>query len=91
VSLEDDGGTAEEVAVLKFLAITMVLSALVVPALADEYWVVLDPSTEKCSVVQQKSEDNKAQPPANTVIDVPFPSQAAAEDSIPSAKKCGRD
>jgi hypothetical protein len=86
VSLEDDGGTAEEVAVLKFLAITMV-----VPALADEYWVVLDPSTEKCSVVQQKSEDNKAQPPANTVIDVPFPSQAAAEDSIPSAKKCGRD
>jgi hypothetical protein len=77
--------------VLKLLAIPIVLSALVVPALADEYWVVLDPSTEKCSVVQQKSEDNQAQPPANTVVSVPFQSQAAAENSMISAKKCGRD
>lgn len=76
---------------LRILTIPIVLVALVVPALADEYWVVLDPSTEKCSVVQQKSEDNKAQPPANTVVDVPFQTQAAAEDSIVSARKCGRD
>lgn len=80
---------------LKSVSSLIVLAALVTPALADEFWVVQDPSYEKCSVVEKKSD--------GTVIDMTtgkasttkafigsaFPTRAGAEGAMGNMRKCG--
>jgi hypothetical protein len=39
---------------LKFALVGLVIAGFVTPALADEYWVVQDAMTKKCTVVKEK-------------------------------------
>ena len=54
---------------LKSIASGIVLAALVTPALADEYWVVYDPSTKQCSVAEKKSDEAATRTTTDTPID----------------------
>jgi hypothetical protein len=75
---------------LKPFASGMVLAALVTPALADDaYWVVQDPSTQNCSVVEQKSQPGQTQVRPAGAIGTAFRTQAEAQDSIIEMRKCG--
>lgn len=43
---------------LKTIASGIALATFLTPAIANEYWVVLDPSTQQCSVVEKKSQQS---------------------------------
>jgi hypothetical protein len=82
----------EEVTMLRSFASAVVLAALISPALADAYWVVQDPSTQKCSIVETKSQPGETPaPPNNAAIGTPFKTQADAQSSIIEMRKCGRE
>jgi hypothetical protein len=75
---------------LKSFASAMVLAALVTPALADTYWVILDPTTHKCSVTETKSQapgDADARPEG--AIGSAYQTQDAAVGAIQVMVKCG--
>jgi hypothetical protein len=69
---------------LKAIVSGIILAALVTPALAAEYWVVQDTSTQQCSIVEKK-------PTADTgkVIGNSFQTRAEAENSMGRMRKCG--
>ena len=74
---------------LRSIATAVVLAALISPALADTYWVVQDPTSQKCSVVEKKSQPGDAQTPPNAAIGNPFRTQAEAQGAIQIMRKCG--
>jgi hypothetical protein len=74
---------------LKSFACAMVLAALITPALADEYWVVLDPTTHKCSVTETKSQAGDAKTRPVGAIGSEYQTQDAAEGAIQVMVKCG--
>ena len=68
----------------KALAVGIISSALIVPALAialEEYWVVQDATTKHCSVVAEK-------PMAQNTVVGSFKTRAEAESSIKTTKTC---
>jgi hypothetical protein len=81
---------------LKSIASGIVMAALVTPALADEYWVVQDSSTQQCSVVEKKSSgtatdttNGSAASATKTYIGSAFPTRAEAKDAMDRMRKCG--
>jgi hypothetical protein len=48
-----------EVVTMKYILGTAVALALVTPALADEFYVVQNPTTRHCTVVEQRPTDSK--------------------------------
>jgi len=75
---------------LKSFASAIVLAALVTPALADEYWVVHDPSTtQKCSIVATKSQPSEASTKPAGAIASPFQTRAEAEGLMQQQRICG--
>jgi hypothetical protein len=74
---------------LKSLASGIILAALVTPALADEYWIVQDPSTQKCSIVEKKSTETATEASPDTAIGSAFRTRAAADNSMQRMRKCG--
>ena len=77
---------------LKLVRIAAVLSARplsssIALAAANEYWIVQDPSTQKCSIVE--TEQAKAKAPPNTALTTPFKSRAEAQASMQRMRKCG--
>jgi hypothetical protein len=68
----------------KALAIGIISSALILPALAiapEEYWAVQDATTKHCSVVAEK-------PMAQSTVLGSFKTRAEAESSIKTTKTC---
>jgi hypothetical protein len=68
----------------KALAVGIISSALIVPALAiapEEYWVVQDAMTKHCSVVAEK-------PMAQSSVLGSYKTRAEAESSIKTTKTC---
>jgi len=68
----------------KALAVGIISSALIVPALAiapEEYWVVQDATTKHCSVVAEK-------PMAQSTVLGSFKTRAEAGTSIKTTKTC---
>jgi hypothetical protein len=43
---------------LKSIASAIAIATLLTPAIANEYWVVLDPLTQKCSIVEKKTQQS---------------------------------
>jgi hypothetical protein len=77
---------------LRSFASAVMLAALISPALADAYWVVQEPTTQKCSVVETKSQPGETPaPPDNAAVRTPFKTQADAQSSIIDMRKCGRE
>jgi len=75
---------------IKSMASGIILAALVTPALAaDSYWIVQDSSTQKCSIVEKKSQDSATEAPPGTAIAIAFETRAAAQDSMERMRKCG--
>jgi hypothetical protein len=74
---------------LKSFASVIVLAALVTPALADEYWVLLDPTTHKCSVTETKSQAGDAVTRPAGAIGSVYQTQGDAEGAIQVMVKCG--
>lgn len=68
----------------KALAVGIISSALILPALAiapQEYWVVQDATTKHCSVVAEK-------PIAQSTVVGSFKTRAEAESSLKTTKTC---
>ena len=68
----------------KALAVGIISSALILPALAiapEEYWVVQDATTKHCSVVAEK-------PMAQSTVLGSFKTREEAETSIKTTKTC---
>jgi len=81
---------------LKSIVSGIVLATLITPALADEYWVVQDSSTQKCSVVEKKSNGTVTDTTTGAVADTTktfigsaFPTRAGADDAMQRMRKCG--
>ena len=74
---------------LKSFASAIVLAAFITPALADTYWVVLDPTTHKCSVTKTNSQSGEAEVRPVDAIGSAYPSQDAAAGAIQVMVKCG--
>ena len=74
---------------LRSFASAVVFAALISPALADTYWVVQDPTTQKCSIAERKSQPGDAQTPPAGAIGNPFQTQAEAQGAIQTMRKCG--
>jgi hypothetical protein len=74
---------------MKTLAGGIVLAALIGPAMANDYWIVQDPSNLKCSIVETTSKDTSKEAPHNAAIAAPFQSRAEAENSMDRMRKCG--
>jgi hypothetical protein len=75
---------------LRSIASAIVLAALVTPALADDYWVVHDPSTtQKCSIVDKKPQPSEASTKPVGAIASPFQSRAEAEGFMQQTRICG--
>lgn len=71
---------------LKTILNAVAVTVLVTPALA-EYWIVQNPSTHKCSVVEQNSQSGGPQKPTGAIRS--FESQAEADRYIAYARTCG--
>src|SRR6516165_4138065 len=67
----------EKKRMLKSLVSAIAFAALLTPAIADEYWVVLDPATQRCSVVEKKTQETATDTSEGTETDK---SQEAATD-----------
>ena len=73
---------------LKSFMSAIVLAALATPALADEYWVVHDPSTtQKCSIVEKTPQPSETKPAG--AIASPFQTRAEAEGFMQQQRICG--
>jgi hypothetical protein len=72
----------EKKRMLKSLVSGVAFAVLLTPAIADEYWVVLDPSTQQCSVVEKKSQETATDATEGTGTDV---SQGATTDTAQGA------
>lgn len=68
----------------KILAATL-LVAFVTPALADEFYVVQDVKTKKCTVVTEKPKDTTT---ITQIGPVAFKTRQEAEGSIKTTKVC---
>jgi hypothetical protein len=73
----------------KLFVSAIVFAAFVTPALADTYWVVLDPTTHKCSVTETKSQPGDAAARPVSAIGSAYETQGAAEGAIQVMVKCG--
>jgi hypothetical protein len=73
----------------KLFVSAIVFAAFVTPALADTYWVVLDPTTHKCSVTETKSQPGDAAARPVGAIGSAYETQGAAEGAIQVMVKCG--
>ena len=71
---------------LKIIAIVLASAALIVPAQAATYWVVLDTTSHKCSIVEQ---DEKPSSPTIRVIGNGYPNREIAENTIRITVHCG--
>lgn len=72
---------------LKTFAVTMLIAAFVTPALAvDEYYVVQDAKTKKCTIVDKKPTDTSTTvvSPSGTV----YKSRTEAEAGMKTVKVC---
>ena len=74
---------------MKTLAGGIVLAALIGPAMANDYWIVQDPSNLKCSIVENTSKNTSRKPPPDAAIATAFQSRAEAENSMDRMRKCG--
>jgi len=68
----------------KVLAIAL-LTAFVTPALAEEFYVVQDVKTKKCTIVSEKPKDTTV---VTQVGPVAFKTRTEAEGSIKTTKVC---
>ena len=68
----------------KVLAIAL-LTAFVTPALAEEFYVVQDVKTKKCTIVSEKPKDTTV---VTQIGPVAFKTRQAAEGSIKTTKVC---
>ena len=66
---------------------SVLLCALVTPALANEFWILQDPANSKCSVAESNPGDT-APKPANAISRA-YSSRAEAEDAMSRMRKCG--
>ena len=73
----------------KAFASAIVLTALITPALADTYWVILDPTTHRCSVTETKFQAGDAETQPIGAIGSAYQTQDAAEGAIQGMVKCG--
>ena len=64
-------------------AFLIYLVALAAPATAATYWVVVDPTTHQCSVVEQD------QKPAGKVVGNGYSSAEVAQSTTQRASACG--
>jgi hypothetical protein len=74
---------------LKSFASAIVLTAFITPALADTYWVVLDPTTHRCSVTETKTQPGDAEARPVGAIGSAYETQGAAQGAIQVMVKCG--
>jgi hypothetical protein len=75
---------------LKAFVSAMVLAALVTPALADEFWVVHAPSsTQKCSIVEEKTQSGGAPTKPAGAIASALQTRAEAEALMQQQRICG--
>jgi hypothetical protein len=72
---------------LKFVTAIM-LVGFVTPALAD-FWVVKDPSAQKCAIVEKKPQPAEPQTPPAGAMGTPFQTQAEAQDFMQRRGQCG--
>jgi hypothetical protein len=59
------------------------LAAIATPALADEYYIVQNPSTKECRIVTEKPE-----PSVGVVIGTPFGARVEAENRMRTVTVC---
>jgi hypothetical protein len=70
--------------ITRFFAGCILLTAIVTPALADEYYVVRDTTTKKCTIVEKR-------PTSSTVVMVgplAFKTRTEAEGAMKTEKVC---
>ena len=68
----------------RLFAVSILLMAIVTPALADEYYVVRDTATKRCTIVEKR-------PTSSTVVMVgplAFKTRTEAEGAIKTEKVC---
>ena len=70
---------------MKSLVAAMLVVAFAAPALADEFYVVQDVKTKKCSVVTEKPKDTTV---VTQIGPVAFKTRAEAEGSVKTTKVC---
>jgi hypothetical protein len=68
---------------MKKLIVVTGLFALVTPAMADEYYIVQNPTTRHCTIVEKRPE-----PSAGLVIGIPFGVRVEAESRMKTVKEC---
>lgn len=70
---------------MKTLALATLIFAVATPALAaDEFWIVRDTSTKKCTIVQQKPTTTTSMVIGNSA----FKTRVEAENSMKTTKVC---
>jgi hypothetical protein len=79
----------KSVSTLMLISSAVVLADFVSPALADTYWVILDPTTHKCSVTETKSQPGDAEARPVGAIGSAYQTPGAAEGAIQVMVKCG--
>ena len=65
------------------ILLAVALVALTTPALADEYYIVQNPTTKVCHIVSQKPE-----PSVGVVIGTPFGARIEAENHLKTVTVC---
>ena len=73
---------------LKFVLAGVVIAGFVAPALADEYWVVQDGTTKKCTVVKEKPTSTTSFKILGTTI---FKTETEASGYMKKEKVCTSD
>ncbi len=67
---------------MKFI-LAAAVAVFVTPALADEYYIVQNPTTKVCHIVSQKPE-----PSVGVVVGTPFGVRVEAEQHMKTVKVC---
>jgi len=65
------------------LFLAAAISVFAMPALADEFYIVQNPSTKECHIVSQKPE-----PSVGVVVGTPFGARVEAEQHMKTVKVC---
>jgi hypothetical protein len=68
---------------MKKLILIAGLLALAAPAMADEYYIVQNPTTKHCTIVEKRPETS-----AGLVIGAPFGVRVEAEGRMKTVKEC---
>jgi vancomycin permeability regulator SanA len=68
---------------MKTLVLAAVMAAIVTPALAADYYIVQEPATKRCRIVEQRPEPN-----VGVVIGAPFGARVEAENRMRSVEVC---